>query len=355
MTKIDRPAHIAGKGVASATRLWVGTYEKAGGRGLYPIDVDRNADLLVGAPIGAALNASFGCYSEQHGLLYLVDESDPGRLGTFRRDGDGWSNNAWAESFGSAPCFAALSPNEGAIAVANYESGTLALFALDPETGEPLEQIAVHQNAGCSIHERQTAPHAHCARFTPDGRWLYQTDLGTDEVLAFRTGIGAHLGARTVALATPAGAGPRHLLFSARAPLAWLLSELDSSITLLRVGDGKLETIERVSALPGDFDGESLGGDIAVNESEDRLYVTNRGHDSIGVFDLDAAGRPSPRQFVSSGGRSPRHLVLREGARDLLVANEKDSTIVRFDLAPDGTLEPAGMVEVPGAAFIIEA
>ena len=73
------------------------------------------------------------------------------------------------------------------------------------------------------------------------------------------------------------------------------------------------------------------------------------------MFDLDAAGRPSPRQFVSSGGRSPRHLVLREGARDLLVANEKDSTIVRFDLAPDGTLEPAGMVEVPGAAFIIEA
>lgn len=335
--------------------LWAGTYANAGGLGLYRLFLDSKAGLTAGAPIDQAKNASYGCYSPRHDLLYLVDERPDGRLGIFRRSGDGWVAATWVESSGDAPCFVDLAPTGDAIAVANYGSGTLALIPLESATGTPRPNRAVHRNTGRSVHERQNGPHAHCARFTPDGRWLYKTDLGTDKILAFHVGEASGLAAPTLAFAAPPGAGPRHLIFSARIPVAWLLCELDSSITLLHVGEGKLETIARFSALPGGYRGESLGGHIAVNGREDRLYVTNRGHDSVGVFALDAVGRPEALAFVPSGGRSPRHLLLREADRDMLVANEKGGTVVRFGVAADGMLARRETVRVPGAAFLIEA
>lgn len=252
----------------------------------------------------------------------------------------------------------ALDADEGCLAVANYASGSVALFRLDERTGLPIEPPILRRNHGKGpVEGRQDGPHAHCACFGPDRRWLFQADLGTDEVLAYAVDAATgSLGERRVAFRAPAGSGPRHLVFHPVLPLALLVSELASTLTVLEVGEGILSARRTVSTLPPGFSGESLGGHLSLNSAGDRVYVTNRGHDSIAIFAWDASGALELLQHAPSGGRSPRSFVLLEAERLLLLVNEEGGEISVFNVRDDGALSPvdAGLV-VPGAAFLFVA
>ena len=330
------------------SRFHVGTYAKDGGRGLVPVTLAPDGLMTPGQPYAAAKNASFAAYSQRHGLHYMVDEQKVGALGVYRRSGDAWDRLARVDTGGAAPCYVALNADETRLAVANYDSGSAALFALDSD-GLPQPQ-ALFQNEGGGLDpERQEGPHVHCARFTPDGA-LYAVDLGTDEILRFDEEL---IGTRQVYRAPP-GSGPRHLLFVPGRPLAILLSELASTLTLLEVSrDGMLRPLQIVSTLPAGFKGDSLGGHLALNAAGTRVYVSNRGHDSLALFALEERAREL-LQHVTSTGAHPRNFVLLEIAGKLVVAHEKDGRVASFTIASDGQLELLGKgAVVPGACCII--
>lgn len=134
----------------------------------------------------------------------------------------------------------------------------------------------------------------------------------------------------------------------------FLVSELANSVTLLdRADDGTLHAGQLLSSLPAGFVGDSQAGHIALNRSGDRLYVSNRGHDSIALFAVDEAGGLTLIEHVPSGGSSPRFFLLLEAQRRLVVANEQAGRLTMFEIAPDGRLARTGAdLEVPGAAFI---
>jgi 6-phosphogluconolactonase len=334
--------------------LFVGTYSNAGGAGLYPLR--RAAGVWsLGEPFAGAANASYGACSARRGVHYLLDEQREGMLGVFRHDRGAWQALARVPTGGREPCYAALSPDENWLAVANYGSGSLALFRLDDAglTGEP---VAVRPHSGHGPNaERQDGPPAHCAVISPDANWLYQPDLGTAEIRAFAYDPARGLtGVERTAGRAPAGSGPRHLVFHPRQPIALLVSELASSLTVLDVGDGTLTERQCISTLPDGFDGDSLGGHLALNAAGTRAYVTNRGHDSIAVFAVDG-GTLSLIGHTPSGGPSPRFFALLEDQPTLLVAHEEGNSVGVFDVHDDGTLAQSAWVDVPGPAFIFAA
>lgn len=338
------------------TSLFVGTYASAGGNGLCELVETAAGDWRAGAIHPDAPNASHGASSARFGLHYLANEQHRGMLGIHRHDGSGWECLGEVATEGAEPCFVALDPDETHVAVANYGSGNIALFRLDPASGLPVEPAVVRQNQGSGPdRERQDAPHAHCVAFSPDRRWLYHVDLGADGVVAYPFGrAGGALGEGRVAFRAPPGTGPRHLVFHPRLPLALLIGELSSTLACLAVGDGVLTEMCTVSTLPEGFTGDSLGGHLALNAAGDRGYVTNRGHDSVATFDLDDAGTLKPRQHASSGGASPRFFLLLEDRRLLVVAHEKDGAVTMFGIAGDGSLSPIDPgPRVPGAAFVM--
>ena len=151
--------------------LAIGTYAGGGGGGVYAL-VDG---WTLGDVYPAAANASFGAYSPRFGLHYLVDERDAGAIGVHRHGVAGWEWLARVAVGGAAPCHVALNHAQTALAVANYASGSVALFRLDA-AGLPVEPPAIHANTGRGPNAaRQEGPHAHWVGFSPDGRWLYQT------------------------------------------------------------------------------------------------------------------------------------------------------------------------------------
>ena len=331
--------------------LHVGTYAKSGGPGLVPLEVKDDGGLTVGEAFAGAANASFGVCG--NGLVYLVDEREEGAVAVLRRERQGWRQLAHVPTRGGAPCYAALDRDCTRLAVANYASGSVALYALDAR-GLPVEPPAVFQSKGTGpVSDRQEGPHAHCVRFSRGSEAVYVVDLGADRVLCLKLGRGAMFVEALTAWRAPPGTGPRHLLFHPRRTLAVVLSELSHTLTLLEAGDGKLRPLQSVSTVPAAFKGDNLGGHLGLNADGTRVYASNRGHDSIAVFALENNWLELI-QHVESGGAHPRHFVLLEGADLLAVAHEKDGRIALFEKSRDGTLTPKGPgATVPGACFLL--
>ena len=333
-----------------AVELLVGTYDKGGGGGLTPLR-HASGSWIAGEPVSTIRNASWALRSSRKDLWYFVDEQG-GRVNVHAADD--LRQLASVSTGGEAPCHLALDAAEEHLAVANYGSGSVTLFRLDDQ-GLPITPAAIHQNEGSGPNpDRQDGPHAHWVGFPDPGGPLHCVDLGADRILAFETRAPRDVGAARTVYAAPPGSGPRHLAFHPSAPVAWLVSELASTLTVLRRDeDGKLSALRIVSTLPDGFSGESLGGAIALNRSADRLYVSNRGHDSIAVFALDPSGMPSLLQHMPSGGASPRFMLLLEDERQMGVAHEEDGTVSCFGLESDGRLSPhPKMLTIPGSAFI---
>lgn len=337
-------------------RVLLGTYANAGGAGLRTLTF-QDGTWTAGDISPDVRNASFGTRSQRHDLYYFVDEQADGAVGVYRASDGGWQTIATVPTWGAEPCYVALDPKEELLAVANYGSGSAAVFRIDPQSGVPTDPPIVLADSGHGRNgDRQEGPHVHCTCFSPEGRWLYVVDLGTDQITSYEVSTDGSLGAREVAYRAPEGSGPRHLVFHPTQPLAILLSELASTLTILRVEGGTLRPVVTVSTLPPDFHGESLGGHLSLNAAGDRVYVTNRGHDSIATFGWDGGETLSLFQHLPSGGNSPRSFVLLEAERQMLVAHEQSGDVTAFDILPGGTLAGrGGGLTLPGAVFLLVA
>jgi 6-phosphogluconolactonase len=343
------PSRLLAQGPAE---LIAGTYAREGGPGLVPLTASRDG-WVAGRPLSTIRNASFGVRAGGNGVRYLLDEQEKGRLGVYDR---GLRPLADFSTLGADPCHAALSPDGGMLAVANYSSGSVAVWRIDRDTGRPMGQahLVVHAGSGPN-RARQAGPHAHWVGFAMGGKLLHAVDLGADAIFAHR--LDPRSGAivsSSLAYRAPAGSGPRHLARHPRLKVAYLVSELANIVTILAARpDGTFAAKESVSTLPAAFAGPSTAAHIMVNSSGTRLYVSNRGHDSIAVFAIDAAGGLNLIQHVGCGGKGPRLFLLVEERGEMLVANQRSGNVSRLPLGKDGRLGAASPgPAIPGVVFL---
>ena len=181
---------------------------------------------------------------------------------------------------------------------------------------------------GRSVHpERQTNSHPHCIIPSPEGDFLCICDLGTDCIYV------CDLELKEVSRVTvPEGSGPRHLVFSPDGRFAYCANEMGSSVSVFAWEYGRLTLLHTVSTLPEDFSGSSSGSAIRLSPDGKRLYVSNRGHDSVTEFYVNGS-ELTLRRFISSHGQSPREMTL--AGKFLLCGNENSHTVTVFDLEGD--------------------
>jgi 6-phosphogluconolactonase len=331
-------------------RLVVGTYQRLGGAGLVSLEV-RGDRLVVGPVLAAIADVSHGLWSPRHRLFYAVVEQDDGRVMAIGGEGRAPRIASCGVTGGQAPCHLALDGAERLLAAANYASGSVALFRLHPDGAVPPAPTSCRTLGGHGPHrQRQAGSHAHWVGFGGDGGSLYCVDLGGDRIVRFAVDPdSATLGPPEIVYRGPQGSGPRHLAFHPTRPLAWLVSELASTLTTLSVEqDGRFVSRGIVSTVPDGVD-DSLGGAVLLDAAAARLYVTNRGHDSIATFDV-SDDTPKPIAHTPSAGASPRFL-LPLGDDRLLVANEEGGTVALFAIERAG-LTRLDTVEVAGAVFL---
>lgn len=279
-------------------------------------------------------NVSYAAWSARHRKLYAVREEDAGAIDVLVPD-ERWEVAETVPTEGAKPCHCALDKTERYLAVANYESGSVSVFTLDAEgIPQPSPWRFAGEGSG-PVAGRQDGPHAHWVGFAPDQRALVVADLGADCVRAF--GFDAERGMHDdagVALAAPKGSGPRWLRFGLASADVLLVSELDSTLSLSSWVDRQMYEWDRCSTRAPQASGENLAGHVAVNSAGNRVFVTNRGDDTVSLFAIEG-GHLKFVDSHTSGGKSPRFLCLVEEFSLLLVGHEKVGPIAVLDVSGD--------------------
>jgi len=345
--------------------VYVGTYTGPKSQGIYVFRLEAETSAvsqnITLAPVGLAAaspNPSFLALDAKRRLLFAVNEvgefggRPTGAVSAFAIDARKGTLALINQqpSMGAGPCHLALDRGGRHLLVANYGSGSVSVLpvAADGRLGAASDVV---QHTGSSVNpERQKGPHAHCVAIDRANRFVFVCDLGLDKVLAYR--FDGQRGTLTphdppFAQVKP-GAGPRHLVFRPDGGFAYVVNELTSTVTAFRydAGAGALHEVQTISSLPAHFDGANSGAEIDVHPSGKWLYVSNRGHNSVVLFDIDAtSGTLTYVEEQGTGGFTPRHFGIDPSAAYLAVGNQNSNTILvaRIDGAR-GRLKPSGIL-----------
>lgn len=347
--------------------VFVGTYtEKEGSqsKGIYAYRMDSSSgELSFLWEAQGIINPSYLEIHPSQKWLYAVNEvqsfggQEGGGVTAFSiEQGSGEVSLLNAQpSQGKDPCYISIEQTGRFVLVANYSSGTLAMFPIEAQTGSLGPAADVIRHFGWSIHpERQTAPHAHCILPDPKNRFVVSIDLGLDKLLIYEMDLELGKLNRHAEVNVRAGAGSRHLTFHPNGQYAYLINELNATLVGYRYHSvsGSFEELQTVPALPTDFAGENSCADLHITPDGKHLYGSNRGHDSIVCFVIDpATGLLTYRHHTATGGREPRNFAIDPTGTFLLAANQNSHNIVTFRIDPEsGALSNTGyetMISMP--------
>jgi 6-phosphogluconolactonase len=353
---------IAGKPFSNKDMLvYVGTYTSSGALGVYSLRFDAsNGTLTDPRTVKGIVDPSFLTIDNKQRYLYAVNETlefnrkPSGGVSAFSIDQKDGSIKFIDQvaSMGGAPCNIILTRNGKFALVANYLGGNVAVFPVRDDGGLG-ESVSVAQHSGKGPNkDRQEAAHAHSITLDRDERYAIAADLGIDKLLIYKfdekTG---KLTAHSSYEAAP-GAGPRHFTFHPNGKHAYLINELDSTVSALAYssGKGELEHLETISTLPPNFTGTNSGADIHVSPSGNFLYASNRGHDSIVVYSIDpGSGKIAFVGHTPTGGKTPRNFAIDPTGKFLLAANQGSGSITVFSIDRDtGKLTSTGnKIDIP--------
>jgi 6-phosphogluconolactonase (cycloisomerase 2 family) len=321
--------------VADVDLVYVGSYDS--GISVYA----REGGQLSLVDRVATPNPSWLVLNPDGRTLYTVDELESPAVLAFEVAGPGLKLISKAPTGGEAPCHLLLHP-AGYLIAANYGSGNVAVHVVgDDGAVGPRVHLAHHTGRGPA--HRQEAPHPHQVRLAGD--LVVVTDLGLDKLIGYR--LDPATGELSVAAdpfaRTHPGAGPRHAV--AHPNGRWYVAdELDSTIAVFDPdpSTGVLHQVAMVPATLSTVEGENLPAGIALSADASRLYVSNRGRDTITTFGVDEHGDLSPLDEVATGGSWPRHFAIVEDV--MLVANQRSGTVVSFAIDAAGLPRPTGEV-----------
>ena len=123
-------------------------------------------------------------------------------------------------------------------------------------------------------------------------------------------------------------------------------NELASTVTVFShdAATGALAPVQTLRTVPEGFTGANNTAEIQASADGRFVYVANRGHNSIAVFQVDAAsGRLTLLDVTPSLGDWPRDFKLDPTGGYLLVEHQKSDNIVVFRIdRATGRLTPTG-------------
>jgi len=342
------------------------------GAGVYCFRMDLAAHCFSLVEVtGDVVNPSFLAASADGCRVFAVNElkewkgEASGTLSSFSFDSTsgrlGFLNRY--PTWGTDPCYVELDKSGRWAAVANFMSGSIAIFPLLPDGSlGPAATRVQHEGSGTDPL-RQKGPHAHSTVFSRDNRTLYVPDLGLDMVVAydFDPASGSLAPKRGGSLRAPKGAGPRHIVFNPAGKFAYVVNELSSSVSAYDLGrsgevgvdmdagsSAAIDPAQTLSTLPEGVSGANSCADIKIHPTGAWLYASNRGQDSITVFSIDRdSGLLRFEGVESTRGGVPRNFAIDPSGSWLVAANQDTDNLVLFSIDQGtGRLRYTGVSQV---------
>jgi 6-phosphogluconolactonase len=339
-------AHLVFVGTYSEPILFgTGQVLQGRGKGIYAFRLNPATGALTPSAIAEGVrNSSYLAFDPTRRFLYCVNEfkeyegKASGAVSAFRinaETGELTYLNTRA-SHGTDPCHLIVDATGRNVLVANFASGGVCVLPVLPD-GSLGEASQVIQHQGSSVDPvRQKGPHAHAVAIDRANRYVFVPDLGLDQVLVYT--LDAANGkltpnANQPFVSTAPGAGPRQLVMHPGGGFAYLINELNSTMTAYRydAARGALTELQTLSTLPSGFTGRSTCAEVQIAPSGRFLYGSNRGHDSIVVYAIDPRdGALRLQGHESTRGRIPRNFEVSPDGAFLIAANQDTSDLFTF-------------------------
>ena len=360
-TTVSAPS-AAPKGEGAAMFVYVGCYttkqRNARGEGINVYKMDRASGTWTHVQLVKDLvNPSWLTLDRQQRFLYSAHgdgevatafsiDSATGQLKLLNQQATGGKNGVRI----------AVDATNKFLVCANYSSGTVAVLPINPDgsLGALTDLVSLTGTPGPHRTE-QSSPHPHDVPFDRSGRFVVVPDKGLDKVFVFRldTGRGKLVPNDAPSATSRPGAGPRHVDFHPSQPYAYVINELDSTITTYRFEptSGELKALQVITTLPPSFTGNNTTSEIAVAPSGRFVYGSNRGHDSLAIFAVDpGTGTLTAVDWEPTQGKTPRFFALDPSGSYLYAANQDSDTIVGFRVdQSNGRLKSTGNVVKTGS------
>jgi 6-phosphogluconolactonase len=352
---------------AKARFVYVGTYTTPGvppggthpsiAVGIYVFKSRPGDGGLTLLQIVPASNPSFLALDPGLCHLYSVNENTAGRASAYTVNNDGtliFLNTASANGEDTTH-LSVQSPFGRYLFAANYSSGNFPVYRIlaDGSIGPMTDEFQSVGNGTGPNPARQEGSHAHQIITDLDGNHVFGVDLGADKVNVLNldpaTGV---FSPNTVPFAPVAsGSGPRHMAFHPDRQHAYVLDELVSSITVFVYDPARAAFIwkQTISTLPPDFSGTNTTAEIRVHPSGRFLYNTNRGHNSVTMFEIDRkTGELEVIGWESTRGQWPRGMNIDPSGTFLYAANQNTDSIAVFRIQlSNGRLKFSTLVNTP--------
>ncbi|WP_109674014.1 lactonase family protein [Dyadobacter jejuensis] len=338
-------------------RLYIGTYTQKGA-GIYVYEFNpENYKTRQIQVLESKTSPSFLAIHPSKRFLYAANEGN-NTVASYRIDpstGELAALNA-KPSGGSGPCHVSLDPKGKLLFISNYGSGSLAVYSLqnDGQVGQLIDTV---QNP--TLNGKK--PHMHSIIPSADGRFIYASDLGNDRIYLYDVDAASgkiHPGQQPF-VAVQAGDGPRHFTLHPNGQYAYSAGELNSVVNVFSVHPttGALKAIQRISMLPKDYSEKSSAADIHISADGKFLYASNRGHESLVIYEVDGnTGLLKTLDFQNSGGKHPRNFFLDPKGEFSIITNRDTDNVVLFKRnRQSGLLQPTEWsLSIPTPVFVTQ-
>lgn len=322
--------------------VYIGSYAEPENPGIHVLSFDSQEGLLtrVGSVSGIK-NPTFLDIDSENLRLDAVsaipdfDGQPSGGIVSYRIDPETGQLEAQDRHLSQAPgpCYVRRDRDKRVLLISNYRGGGICMYPLN-EQGQISGQAQPFKHEGSGIVEdRQEGPHPHSIQPDPSNRYVLVPDLGADKLFIYQLDTEDPKLTPYGELKMEPGSGPRHMDFHPNGRYAYIMNELGNTVTVCSYEpqDGSFRILETVPTLPESFTGTNTAADIHLSADGRFLYGSNRGHDSIAVYSVDAdSGLLTFVEHVSTEGKTPRNFALSPDNRFLLAANQDTNNIVIY-------------------------
>jgi len=295
---------------------FIGSYtnsESLENEGIYYVTQNENTgELVKGEVLASIKNPSFLKISPDKKTLYAVSELsgegvETGFLYAYiigKENQLSFINKL--PTNGTAPCHITTNNSGNFIFVANYLGGVVMVY-------ETLENGGLKEFQKLEL-DNPIKSHAHSVTLSADNKHIYIADLGNDKIWMYNFNAKEKTiqKAKVPFVKLEDGSGPRHFVIAKDGEHAYVVNELNSTITTFNIdSDGVLQPIQNISTLPDSYHASNSAADIHITNSGEYLYVSNRGHNSLASYKMDKkSGKLTSLGYTSTDGETPRNFAI---------------------------------------------
>ncbi|MBR1180135.1 lactonase family protein [Bradyrhizobium sp. KB893862 SZCCT0404] len=183
-----------------------------------------------------------------------------------------------------------------------------------------------------------TGLNAHAFLPSPDNRFVFATNLGSDQVLSFSFDptTGALTPNDPQAYKLPEKSGPRHFVFHPNGKFVYMIHELNGDVAAFNyeAKGGAWDEIQRTTALPEGFSGKPWAADIHITPDGRFLYASERTTNTLAAYKVDATSGKLTTIGSVPTEKQPRGFNIDPSGRYLAAVGELSDGMTVYAIDP---------------------